>query len=89
MNFLFLFTFLLTTAECTKFCINCKYFISNKALLDKPTYGKCLVYPKRDEITETFLITGQKEAQNYHFCSTARMSFNMCGQQGKNFKEKN
>ena len=77
------------SCQATKFCINCKYFIRNKALPDRIDFGQCLVYPKTDAYYENYFVTGEKKYQNYHFCSTARMSSLMCGQQGKNFVEKN
>jgi hypothetical protein len=71
-----------------KICIHCKYYLSN----NDPTFGKCLLFPvdntENDKIS--YLVSGIKsiEPVNYLYCSTARLSYNMCGEKGRLYEEK-
>jgi hypothetical protein len=68
-----------------KLCINCKYFSKNQYLSDN-AYGRCASFPyKINEVD--FLVTGIGNTQ-YLYCSTARGSEDMCGQNGKKYIER-
>lgn len=64
-----------------KICIECKHFIPSKT---DDIYGKCSLFPLNNN---DFLINGVKD-KSYYYCSTARMSTKMCGNEGKLYKRK-
>ena len=68
-------------------CIDCKFF--TKEFLKDNKYGKCLVFPI-ENLSKDYLIDGTKntEQTEYFFCSTARSSERMCGEDGKHFEKK-
>ena len=68
----------------SKFCINCKFFTNN--IITRNEFGKCSLFPiveKNDE----FLVTGNKKV-DYTYCSIARKYDDMCGKEGKKYKNK-
>jgi len=65
-----------------KICIECKHFIPSK---NDDIYGKCSLFPLYNN---NFLINGVKDESDYYYCSTARMSTKMCGNEGKLYKRK-
>ena len=68
-----------------KLCINCKNFIKHNI---GDEYGKCKA-AYYVENNNNFLITGINydiEIQ-YHYCSTARSSNFLCGENGKKYIE--
>lgn len=67
-----------------KFCVNCKYFITDDA---SGKYGTCSLFPKRENETN-YLVNGIYEYIDQHYCSMARASENMCGPEGKMYKKK-
>ena len=66
----------------TKICINCKYFISDNR---NGIFGKCSFFPT-SEGKVNLLVTGVNKDE-YYFCSTARDSNDMCGEEGKYYKK--
>lgn len=69
-----------------KFCINCKYFITDN---NTGKFGKCSLFPKVEK--DIFmLVTGSDENKNieYTYCSVSRELDNMCGKEGKMYKKK-
>ena len=66
-----------------KFCINCKFFKKKFGSDDK--YAKCLLFTNI-QYDKDYLVTGLKHI-DYYFCSTARDCDNMCGKEGKMFKD--
>jgi len=66
-----------------KLCIDCKYFISNKP---NDIFSKCSFLPT-DEGKINFLVTGVNQ-DGYYYCSTARDSNNMCGEDAKHYEKK-
>jgi len=89
MNYITLITYsiLLTINSLThikpNLCINCKYFIPD---IHSDKFGKCSLFPKKDSKI-TFLVSGIYEDE-YYFCSTSRNVNEMCGEEGKYYKEK-
>jgi len=65
-----------------KFCINCKHFINDKN--GNIQFGQCALFFREDT---SFLVGGYVTKQP-RYCSTARMSENMCGKEGKMFTRK-
>lgn len=76
------------------FCVNCKFYIPNDfsfGLLGKE-FGKCkLYYDIKNKDNLDFLVTGykKKEIIEYKYCSICRNNDNMCGNEGKQFINKN
>jgi hypothetical protein len=70
-----------------KLCINCKYFIKDE--LDSK-FGKCLMFPKKEEKNVYTLVNGVHINKNkgYHYCSTVRNINTLCGEEGKMYKKK-
>jgi len=71
--------------------VNCKYFIKPSGVLDNK-YGTCLKYPRTEDNSSDYLVTGIKNEKQYWYCSTARKHDTMCGPDGKNYtlaKKKN
>jgi len=66
-----------------KLCINCKYFITDN---DTGKYGKCSLFPKKENKIN-FLVNGISE-EIYNYCSISREYTNMCGEEGKLYKKK-
>jgi hypothetical protein len=67
------------------FCINCKHFKDD--IVDKK-YGTCKRFPiiYKDDF---YLVTGNGNTKpvNYHYCSVARSTSRMCGEEGIEFEE--
>ena len=70
-----------------KFCINCKYFITDN---DTGKFGKCSFFPKKEENYIYMLVNGIDEDKNidYHYCSVSRDLEHKCGKEGKMYKKK-
>jgi len=68
-----------------KLCVNCKYFITDNG---SGKYGKCSLFSRKEnEIYR--LVNGIYEYNNEtHYCSVARGSESMCGEEGKMYKKK-
>jgi hypothetical protein len=66
-----------------KLCIQCKHFIPDD---DNGRFGKCSLFP-RVEGKINYLVNGENEGE-YYYCSTARNSPRMCGEEGKHYKKK-
>lgn len=91
MKKLFFFIILPVLISCTKFCINCKYFIPKESIFLTPAYNsafaKCGFYPNKITDNE-FLITGsisKSQKDEFYYCSTARKFEHLCGESGKHF----
>jgi hypothetical protein len=69
-----------------KLCVNCKFFTNSFANDNK--YGQCSLFPKKEKKKE-FLATGQIQNVEYKYCSVARYYDDMCGKEGKLYKNKN
>lgn len=69
-----------------KFCKNCRFYIED---LKDPQYSKCYRFPKIDN-TDNYLVTGIESDKNteFYYCSTARMSDLLCGEEGKKYETK-
>jgi len=67
-----------------KFCINCKYFISDNRASE---FGRCSIFKIKDSTSADFLITGITNADDYSYCSTTRNYNHMCGKEGKYYKK--
>ena len=67
-------------------CINCKHF--TKDFFTSNTFGKCKLFP-RETNSNVYLVDGKSApgTDNY-YCSTARMSDDMCGIKGRLFEKK-
>jgi len=79
----------------TNLCVNCRHF-SNPLWLSNPLcnsdeFGRCMLYPKKEEISSNYLVTGKPPTKegvdNYYYCTTARTSVDMCGPKGKDFEQ--
>ena len=69
-----------------KFCINCKYFITDN---NTGKYGRCMLFPIEGEKRYTLVNGNITENQNeYHYCVLARQIENKCGSQGRMYKTK-
>jgi hypothetical protein len=81
----FFFLFLVPVLCYVPFCINCKHYKVD--LLDKK-YGTCKLFPINQK-DDYYLVTGidKTKKEYYHYCSTARSTARMCGEEGKGFKE--
>jgi len=69
-----------------KFCKDCKFF--KKDFFTETKYGHCSKFPNQP--IDSYLVDGYKDNSpaNYHYCSTARSSERLCGQEGKYFEAK-
>jgi len=67
-------------------CIYCKHY--KKHFLQDTKFGKCALFPIVTN-DDSYLVNGVKsrEVVNY-YCSTARGSDRMCGEEGKYFERK-
>ena len=82
MNFLLLFMLNLSLRR----CVDCKYFKKDFIRMNK--FGKCLMFPKKEDPDTYYCVTGIKEKSkiDHHYCVVAREIDSMCGMQGKNFE---
>ena len=71
--------------EITPICINCKFFRNN--ILTHNRFGKCSLFPIEDN-NEEYLVTGITNINDYSYCSIARKYDDMCGKEGKQYKNK-
>ena len=70
-----------------KLCIHCEHF--KNSFMTGNKFGKCaLFYTKTED--KYYLVDGSEKVSfnNYHYCSTARSFEDMCGKEGKHYKEK-
>jgi hypothetical protein len=88
----------LTTFSCSnlirpKLCVNCKYFIKGN-FFSGNKFGKCslLPIPTPEKINIDFLVDGfgslEDKKKDYYFCSTSRKFDDLCGKEGKLYKNK-
>ena len=82
MNFLLLFMWNLALRR----CVDCKYF--KKDFITDPKFGKCMMFPKKDEPSTYYHVTGIKEKPkvDYSYCAVARDIDSMCGMQATKFE---
>lgn len=66
-------------------CINCKYFIPD-TLTDAGIFSKCSFFPINEGKID--LVNGIIKPYGTYYCSTARGSHDMCGEEGKHYKKK-
>jgi hypothetical protein len=87
MKWILLFSlFLLVESFEPVICINCKHF--TKEFFNSNTFGKCKLFPKETD-SNYYLVDGKSNPQtDNYYCSTARMSDDMCGVTGKLFEKK-
>ena len=87
MKFIMLFSLILPIFYLNgeKICINCKHFA--KEFFNSNTFGKCKLFP-REIINFDYLVDGSNNPQVEYYCSTARMSDDMCGVKGRFFEKK-
>ena len=90
MKFILLFTLMLPLyafqGEPLKICIHCKHF--TKEFFNSNSFGKCKLFPRETNIN-IYLVDGKSNpSTDYHYCSTARMSDDMCGIDGYFFAKK-
>ena len=67
-------------------CIHCKHY--KNTFLQDTKFGTCTLFPiiKRDD---SYFVNGVKSKNNvYYYCSTARGSERMCGEEAKYFEQK-
>jgi hypothetical protein len=69
-----------------KFCMNCKYFLTDKKTDE---FSKCSLFPLEPN-NETFLVNGilKDEILDYYYCTTTREFDDMCGKEGFLYKKK-
>ena len=69
-----------------KFCINCKYFITDNAT---GKYGRCMLFKIEGEKCYTLVNGNIIENKNeYQYCVVARQMEDKCGLQAKKYKTK-
>ena len=69
-----------------KLCVNCKYFV--KEFFSQDKFGKCSLFPRHDD-SKNYLVTGiDDRKQDLYYCSTARSSDHMCGEDAKMYVPK-
>jgi hypothetical protein len=78
-----------TNAVKPKLCVNCQFFTKDGFFTDN-NFGKCLMFPKEEELDDNFLVTGIKSKKQieYMYCSTARNFESRCGKEGRFYEEK-
>lgn len=88
--FLILLSFIINCSSLKEikpnFCYNCKYLIKDSKNIE---FSKCSIYPIIRE-DHNYLVTGiiENNEIEYTYCSIARNSNTMCGEEGKNHKRK-
>lgn len=70
-----------------KLCVGCKFY--TKDFFTNSKYGKCALFPiEKDK--DYFLVNGNNNKNDieYTYCSISRKYENMCGKEGKFYKQK-
>jgi hypothetical protein len=67
-----------------KFCIDCKYFITDN---NTNKFGKCSLSPTREN-NNYWLVNGIYYYEEYQYCSIVRSKEDKCGSEGKMYKKK-
>jgi hypothetical protein len=72
-----------------KLCVNCQFFTKD-SFFTSNNFGRCLIFPKEEELDDNFLVTGIKDKKHieYAYCSIARKFDFKCGKEGKFYEEK-
>jgi len=65
-----------------KFCVDCKYFVPEE--LNRNQYGTCSLFLRS---SSELLVTGIKNSNHFHYCSTARSIDTMCGKNATKYKK--
>jgi len=68
-----------------KLCVNCKYFITDN---DTGKFGKCSLFPRKENDIYNLVNGIHKDNIDYHYCSTSRELEDRCGKGGKLYKRK-
>ena len=70
-----------------KFCVHCKHFRYD--FFSGKQFGKCVLFPIVKEKDRYYLVNGQGQNIDYHYCSIVRGDYkDMCGPEGKFFEKK-
>ena len=67
-----------------KLCINCKYFITDN---DTGKFGKCSLFPSKENNIYNLVNGIHKDNIEYHLCSASRQLDHICGKEGKMYKK--
>ena len=91
MNYLFImycimFSPFFTKALKPNLCINCKFYKRN--FLSGNKFGKCLLFPREVSNDYIFVDGTNSKKKEYYYCSTARTTHHMCGEEGLFFNKK-
>lgn len=84
LNFFYLLFFFSFINAQEKFCVNCRHY---KGDFWGGKFGKCAMFPEKDDNQADYLVTGRPHSM-YYYCSTARKYDNMCGPGGKYYDKK-
>ena len=68
-----------------KLCIQCKYFLTDN---NTGKFGKCLLFPRKENDIYSFVNGLRDENLDYHYCSVTRSMEDKCGKEGKKYKKK-
>ena len=68
-----------------KFCVDCKYFITDN---DSNKYGKCSLFPKVEKNVYRLVNGAENKKVDYNFCYLVRQSDLFCGEKGTMYKKK-
>jgi hypothetical protein len=68
------------------FCVDCRFY--RKDFFSSSEFGKCALFPKKEEDSSFFVNGNTNDKIEYYFCSTARTSDHMCGKEGKYYEKK-
>lgn len=68
-------------------CIHCKHY--RKTFLQDTKFGTCALFPFTVTNDDSYFVNGLKSKKVVdYYCSTARGSYRMCGEEGKYFEQK-
>jgi len=68
-----------------KLCVKCKYFITDN---DTDRFGKCSLFPKKENDIYNLVNGIHKDNIEYHYCAVSRSIEDLCGKEGKMYKKK-
>jgi hypothetical protein len=92
MNFIFIIYSIILSSFLAnkitpKLCIDCKFYKRGIFTISSE-FGRCELFTK-EKNTDYFLVNGKKDNNiEHYYCSTARNSDRMCGEEGKFYEKK-
>ena len=78
--------FLSVVSALDKLCMNCKHF--KRDIFTPSRFAKCKKFLMIDNNVDHLIDGKKEETENMYYCSTARSSSRLCGEEGAGYEPK-